>query len=192
MVSGKFKVPPLYMVLSASCLQIIGFSLLSSLPLSTKESNAQYGYQVIAGFGVGINISTLIIMAPYSIREKRDLCRYSLFEISRLDYSQTDTAVALGSISQFRIMGGVIGLAIVTAAYKGYVNSHLGDFLTNEERAQLLKSAGNIALFDPNAQDDIRSVFAGGYNLQFRILIAFAAAQIPSSLLMWQKEQVRI
>lgn len=88
-------------------------------------------------------------------------------------------------------MGGVIGLAIVTAAYKGYVNSHL-EFLTLEERAQLLKSVEHIVLFDTETQDHIRSVFAGGYNLQFRILIAFSAAQIPSSLLMWQKKQIQI
>ncbi|CAG8958366.1 hypothetical protein HYFRA_00011043, partial [Hymenoscyphus fraxineus] len=173
-IAGKLKVPPLYMVICASCLQIFGFALLSSLPLSIEESRAQYGYQVIAGLGVGINISTLIIMVPYSIKEKRDL------------------SIALGSLSQFRIMGGVIGLAIVTAAYKGYVNSHLEEFLTPEERTQLLISVENIFLFDTKIQHQIRSVFAGGYNLQFRILIAFSAAQIPSSFLMWQRKQVLI
>ena len=101
-------------------------------------------------------------------------------------------AVALGSVTQFRIMGGVIGLAIVTAAYKGYIQSHLGSFLTPEEMSQLLESAHNILLFDANKQDQIREAFARGYNIQFRILIAFAAAQIPSSLLMWQRKQTLI
>lgn len=87
-IAGKLKVPPIYMVICASCLQIVGFALLSSLSLSTKETNAQYGYQVITGFGVGINISTLIIMAPFSIREKRDLCRYSLFRYPDLTANQ--------------------------------------------------------------------------------------------------------
>jgi hypothetical protein len=50
---------------------------LSTLPTSDKTSNAQYGYQVIAGFGVGINISTLIIMTPYSV-EPRDKCELEL------------------------------------------------------------------------------------------------------------------
>lgn len=79
-IAGKFKVPPLYLVIGASCLQVIGFALLSTLPLSNNEANAQYGYQIIAGFGVGINISTLTIMTPYSIEEEKDMCK-SLFFI---------------------------------------------------------------------------------------------------------------
>jgi len=89
-------------------------------------------------------------------------------------------------------MGGVIGLAIVTAAYKGYIKSNLENFLTPNELSQLLESAQNISLFGANKQDKVRAVFAGGYNLQFRILIAFAAAQIPSSVLMWRRNQIRI
>lgn len=87
-------------------------------------------------------------------------------------------------------MGGVIGLAIVTAAYKGYVITRLNQFLTPEQRDLVLQSADAISLLSSDVQVQVRRVFAGGYNLQFRILIAFAAAQIPSSLLMWQKEQI--
>ena len=100
------------------------------------------------------------------------------------------TAVALGAITQFRIMGGVIGLAIVTAAYKGYVLSHLSQFVTPQERDSLLQSTKALLTLSPEVQDHVRAIFAAGYNLQFRILIAFAAAQIPSSLLMWQKKQI--
>jgi len=171
-IAGKAKVPPIYLVLLASSIQVIGFGLLSSLPLSEIEPNAQYGYQVIAGFGVGINISTLLLMTPFSIAEKRD------------------NAVALSSVSQFRMLGGVIGLAIVTAAYKGYVNSRIEQILTREQSDRLFDSAAAIATFEPQIQERIKIIFAGGYNLQFRILIAFAAAQIPSSMLMWQKKQI--
>ena len=98
----------------------------------------------------------------------------------------------MGSVSQFRIMGGVIGLAIVTAAYKSFVQSRLGQFLTDDEISRLLQSAESIKTFAPDVQDQIRKIFAGGYNLQFRILIAFASAQIPSSVLMWQKKQITV
>ncbi|KAA8564176.1 hypothetical protein EYC84_011123 [Monilinia fructicola] len=150
------------------------FALLSTLSISEATSAAQYGYQVIAGFGVGINISTLILITPYSVNEARD------------------KAVALGCVSQFRVMGGVIGLAIVTAAYKGYVIGRLDQFLALEQMNLILDSADAISLLPPDVQVQVRRVFAGGYNLQFRILIAFAAAQIPSSLLMWQKKQIRV
>lgn len=48
-IVAKMGVPPIYLVLGASCLQIVGFSLLGSLPTATAISKAQYGYQVIAG-----------------------------------------------------------------------------------------------------------------------------------------------
>lgn len=87
-------------------------------------------------------------------------------------------------------MGGALGLAIVTAAYKGYVKSRLNTFLTEEQQSMIFDSAKFIESLSPDAQEKVREVFSGGYNLQFRILIAFAAAQIPSSLLMWQKKQI--
>lgn len=70
-VAGKAKIPPIHIVIFASALQVVGFALLSTLPTSSVTTNAQYGYQVIAGFGVGINISTLVIMTPYMV-EPRD------------------------------------------------------------------------------------------------------------------------
>jgi hypothetical protein len=73
-IAGKLKVPPIYMVIFASVLQIIGFSLLSTLPTSTQIEAAQYGYQIIAGFGVGINISLLIMITPFCV-ESRDKCK---------------------------------------------------------------------------------------------------------------------
>ncbi|KAF7914938.1 hypothetical protein BELL_0327g00030 [Botrytis elliptica] len=171
-LAGKVKIPPIYLVLIASCIQVIGFALLSTLPTAAAASPAQYGYQVIAGFGIGINISTLILMTPYSVADPRD------------------NSVALGCVTQFRIMGGALGLAIVTAAYKGYVTSRLNAFLTVEEQLSIFESAKYIQSLSPEMQGRVREVLAGGYNLQFRILIALAAAQIPSSLLMWQKNQI--
>ena len=71
MVAGKLKIPPIYLVVTASCLQIVGFSMLSTLPDVKYMLRAQYGYEVVAGFGVGINISTLVLMTPASV-QKRD------------------------------------------------------------------------------------------------------------------------
>lgn len=85
MLAGKVKVPPIYLVIAASLLQVVGFSLLSILPVSKAISAAQYGYEVIAGFGVGVNISTLILMTPYSV-QKRD--QGKLKKISRKQKSR--------------------------------------------------------------------------------------------------------
>lgn len=74
-VAGKAKVPPIYLVIGASSLQVIGLALLSTLPITNRTSQAQYGYEVIAGFGCGVNISTLMLMTPFSV-EKKDQGTY--------------------------------------------------------------------------------------------------------------------
>ncbi len=89
LIAGKRKVPPIYLVMCASVLQIIGFALLSTSAYSPKVAAAQYGYEVIAGFGCGINISILVLITPFSV-EKRDQGTSILFtgttSISRSDH----------------------------------------------------------------------------------------------------------
>ncbi|KAE9365743.1 MFS multidrug transporter-like protein [Stipitochalara longipes BDJ] len=169
-VAGKAKIPPLYIVIFASVLQVVGFTLLSNLPTSSVTSHAQYGYQVIAGFGVGINISTLVIMTPYLV----------------------EPPIAVAAVSQFRVLGGVLGIAIATAAYKTFIFGRLNMFLTGDEVKTILQATQNIDFFSSEVQAHIRTIFAEGYNLQFKIMIAFSAAQIPSSLLMWQEKQILV
>lgn len=70
-ITGKAKIPPIYISIGGSAIQIVGFALLSISPTRTSESKAQYGYQVIAGFSVGINLACLTVMAPFAV-EKRD------------------------------------------------------------------------------------------------------------------------
>ena len=98
----------------------------------------------------------------------------------------------MGSVAQFRVMGGVIGLAIVTAASNSLVGSKLRDILPSAQVEELLRSAATISSISEGTQVKVRMVFAEGYGLQMKILAGLAAAQIPSSLLMWQKEQIRV
>ena len=52
-------------------IQIVGFALLSTSSTGTSETKGQYGYQVLAGFSVGISLACQIVMAPFAV-EKRD------------------------------------------------------------------------------------------------------------------------
>ena len=74
-IVGKAKVPPLYFVIAAAILQIIGFGLLTTLPNTTNIEPVQYVYEIIAGAGTGINISTLILMTPFSV-PRQDQCKH--------------------------------------------------------------------------------------------------------------------
>ena len=87
-------------------------------------------------------------------------------------------------------MGGAIGLAIVTSVLNSHVQSGLPDFLTQDQVNMLLQRSGTIVEFPPQVQEMIKLVFAQGYNNQMKVLIGFAAAQIPGSLIMWQKKQI--
>ena len=93
-------------------------------------------------------------------------------------------------MTQFRIMGGLIGLAVVSAVSRNVISSDLKGFLTQDQVNSILQSTDNIISFAPIIQSQIRSVFAVGYNIQIKILIGFSAAQILSSILMWQKKQI--
>lgn len=70
-LAGKRKVPPLYLIIVGSCLQIIGFALMATLPSSLDVPDRLYGFEVIAGWGCGINFSLLFLMIPFVI-EKRE------------------------------------------------------------------------------------------------------------------------
>ena len=72
-VAGKAKIPPIYLMLGGSAIQVVGFALLSTAPKTTRISHAQYGYEAISGFAVGVNLCCLIMMTPFAV-EKRDKC----------------------------------------------------------------------------------------------------------------------
>lgn len=73
-LAGKAKVPPLYLLLGASALQIVGFVLLSTLTSNVQIAAAQYGFQIIVGLGIGSSIASLTVMTPFAVL-KRDKCK---------------------------------------------------------------------------------------------------------------------
>jgi hypothetical protein len=71
-VTGKFKIPPVYSVLVGAALQIVGFSLLATMPMTTAAIPPRmYGFQVIGGFGSGMNLALLLYLIPPSV-DSRD------------------------------------------------------------------------------------------------------------------------
>jgi hypothetical protein len=70
-VGGKFHVPVVYIVIFGALLQVVGYALLSSVQASIQIPSPIYGYQVIVGFGCGINFQALLLAVPFTA-EKRD------------------------------------------------------------------------------------------------------------------------
>ncbi|KAF1974063.1 MFS general substrate transporter [Bimuria novae-zelandiae CBS 107.79] len=170
---AKKGVPPIYLVVGASALEVVGFSLLGTITPSTAITARQYGYEILAGFGCGSNISLLVLLVPFSVQPK-------------------DTSVAMGSVTQFRLMGGAVTLAIINTARNAYLKSHLKGILEPEQINAILDFAHTSGPLDPATQRVVGTKLAEGYNLQTKILAGMAGVQLLSSLLMWQKRQIKV
>ena len=106
--------------------------------------------------------------------------------------AESFTAVGTAAISQFRILGGAIGLAIVTSIFNRSMRPKLLQLLLPAQVDALLESTSTLAAFSEETQLAVRSSLGEGYNLQMTVLIGFAAAQLPATLLMWTKKALMI
>lgn len=174
-MATKFKVPPIFVILTGSILQIIGFALLGTLPATTELLPRTYGYEVIAGFGCGMNLALLFVMIPQVVELR-------------------DQAVALGSGSQFRMMGSAIAIAIATSVFNSYTGPRLADLVgqSSTGSSSLAGLSQTLNSLPPAIQTEVRLVLARGYNWQMIVLCACAAGQIPAALLLWRKNQIRL
>ncbi|KAL8650357.1 MAG: hypothetical protein Q9226_005183 [Calogaya cf. arnoldii] len=173
-LTEKKRVPPLYTLFVAASLQILGLALMTTL--STTNHNfpsAQYGYQIIMGFGFGFSISTLIMTI-------------------NLVVTQQDTAVTMGAIAQARTMGGSIGISICTNLLNDHIKGGLKPYLTQRYIDALLASARTIERILPEQLDTVRRVYSEGYRLQAIALTAFSGVAFLVVVLMWERRPRRI
>ncbi|KAH3986698.1 hypothetical protein HBH51_015450 [Parastagonospora nodorum] len=167
---GKPRIPPCGVVLAGAVLEIIGVVLLSRISTSPQIDSTQYGFQVLAGLGTGMVNAALIILVPY-IMETKDL------------------SVGSAACTQFRILGGLVGLAILVSISTPYIRQHLTDIVSPEIAMMLLEKTEIIKELPLDTADKVRTLFGKGYNLQITILIGFAAAKIPVTALMWTNQK---
>jgi len=69
-IAKKRQIPPLYLCLAGTALQIIGISLMAIAPTSTQVFGGFYGHQIITGCGVGINLILLTLLIPYVVEDR--------------------------------------------------------------------------------------------------------------------------
>lgn len=98
----------------------------------------------------------------------------------------------MSAMVQVRTMGGLVGLAIVTAAIKSYIQINLAQHLSSAQIDDLLKSTSAFKTLPSDVVDVVKAIFAEGYNLQMRIMIGFSAAQMPAACLMWKRKQILV
>ena len=85
-----------------------------------------------------------------------------------------------------------MGLAIATSVMNRWMASPLLKVLSPNQVEALLETTDALNSFTQAEQLAARAIFGEGYNLQVKILIGFAVAQVPATLLMWEKKPVVI
>ena len=97
----------------------------------------------------------------------------------------------MGAINQFRLIAGAIGLGIGAEILKAHLKSSLSLSLSASQLESIIHSADAIDLLSPKDQVIVRAAFAEGYNTVFKILIGFGIAQVPASVLLWQRSETQ-
>jgi hypothetical protein len=97
-------------------------------------------------------------------------------------------AVAIGAVTQLRILGGTIGVATSTNLLNNHIKSSLSPILSSAQLNTLLQSTLIIRYFDPVLESQVKNVFAQGYKMQNGAILGFAAAEFFAILLMWEKK----
>jgi hypothetical protein len=98
--------------------------------------------------------------------------------------------VALGAITQVRVLGGVIGLAIAQAVLIATLQEKLGKILKPEQLTMLLASTESIRSFTDDQALLTRETYGKASNLQMRIVMGFVGASLVCSLGTWRKNAI--
>lgn len=186
---GLTKFPVVGWLLFGSCLAIAGVAGFSKSSISPAIETSQYGFQVLAGIGLGIYGIALLLLTAYVVPKKYH--GESMVVQETLPFGLTRMlAVANGAISQFRILGGSLGLSTVICASSPSLRNHLEAIIGPTQTHLLLERTERLFLLPPEARALARRAFGESYNLQMTVLIGFAAATVPACILMWQRKAV--
>ncbi|KAI1770464.1 putative MFS multidrug transporter [Hypoxylon cercidicola] len=149
------------------CLNLLGITLMSTLPIDNNVPGAQFGYQVIIGMSLGLMTPTLLYLLKVEVPEK-------------------DMAGAMGVGNMGRTLGGCIGLAICGSILQSKLNGELPKFLDPQQIAAISASSGAAAeILTPEQLVQVGRVYGNGFNLEFKGLIAFAGLSVITAVLLW-------
>lgn len=104
----------------------------------------------------------------------------------------TGLAVALGGVTQLRILGGTVGVAVATNLLNNHVKNSLSSVVPSNLLDTLLQSSQSIGTLEPVLQARVKTVLAEGYNMQTGAMLGFSAAEFLAIMLMWEKKPRRI
>ncbi|RHZ55168.1 uncharacterized protein CDV56_106552 [Aspergillus thermomutatus] len=168
-LTSNLKIPPFYLVLGASILQLIRVGLSCSYPTDqTKVPPSQYGFEVIMGIGFGMGLTTILTFARAVAGEKH-------------------MAVVMGAITQVRVLGGTISPAICSTILNNHVKPRILSIVSPKQAQTIYDSLSAIQDLTPSQQAAVKRAFAEGYNLQNIFMTALTALGLIAACFLWER-----
>jgi len=97
----------------------------------------------------------------------------------------------MGSVTQVRVLGGTIGLAICSTLLNNQIKAETARFLTPSQVAALLQSFQSINQLPQNIQNEVRNVYGAAYGQQMRVMLYFSIVALLSLVLLAERRPRR-
>ncbi|KID89864.1 Major facilitator superfamily domain, general substrate transporter [Metarhizium guizhouense ARSEF 977] len=163
-----------YTLVAASCLQLLGVGLMTTVSGDSETAAGQYGYQAIFGLGVGLSFSAATIMTNILATEPNE------------------RASAQGAVAQARVLGGCIGLSLCTILFNAHANSLLSGRLTDQELYMLHRSPLSGLRLPDNLRGLVRQVYIGAFRREIEVIGVACAVMVVISLFTLEKKPTPI
>lgn len=163
-----------YTLVAASCLQLLGVGLMTTVSGDSETAAGQYGYQAIFGLGVGLSFSAATIMTNILATEPNE------------------RASAQGAVAQARVLGGCIGLSLCTILFNAHANRLLSGRLTDQELYMLHRSPLSGLRLPDNLRGLVRQVYIGAFRREIEVIGVACAVMVVISLFTLEKKPTPI
>ncbi|KAI9375344.1 hypothetical protein BJX61DRAFT_494426 [Aspergillus egyptiacus] len=172
-VLARGRVVPILVFLAAAILQVLGTGLLYSIRPDTSIPARLFGFLLLAGLGVGLSMNTAMLIVPSVVGGK-------------------NLSVALGSITQLRILGGALGVSIATTLLNNTLRTSLQPHLPAGAVEVLMQDVASAKMLSAMEQSLVQTALADGYQRQLAMVFGFLAAQLGAVGLLWERTVRRL
>jgi hypothetical protein len=140
------------------------------------------------GVGFGMIFSTTTILIKLHA-EREDAGTFNLYHSRLFSYASelTNPASAQGLMSQGRLLGGNLGLAIATIVLNQQLVSDLSGVVPPDEIDNLRHSLLAISSLTAQQAEVVRQAFADSFKTQLVINMGFTAAALVLAMCTWER-----
>ncbi|KAJ2895334.1 hypothetical protein MKZ38_006684 [Zalerion maritima] len=155
--------PSRYLIMIRAAIQFVGVGLAIDISLTGDDISArQYDFEAVMGVGFGLAQSKFLTMA-------------------QLIVSKENAGVVMRALSQIRVLGGTIALAICSAILHNHPKKSICGVIAVEELEDIFETLGPINWLGSERAAEANYAFAVGYRKQLQLL-SFSGASFLASL----------